>query len=82
MAADCAPSFFQIAMDRSVRGRAFRIAAVVGTVLALINHGDRLLAMDLDGEAILKICLTFLVPYCVSTYSSVLAVRERMQSLS
>lgn len=69
-------------MDRSVRIRAFRIALIVGCVLALINHGDRLLAMDLDTASGLKICLTFCVPYCVSTYSSVQAVRDRLQMLS
>lgn len=55
---------------------------MVGCVLALINHGDRLLTLSLDGTSIAKISLTFLVPYCVSTYSSVQAVRERLQSLS
>lgn len=76
------PTFFQIAVDRSVRRRAFRIALVVGCVLALINHGERLVTMSLDGVSVAKIGLSFLVPYCVSTYSSVLAVRERVQALS
>lgn len=75
-------SFFQIALDRSVRLRALKIALVVGSILAVINHGDRLLGLDLDSQTILKICVTFLVPYCVSTYSSVQAVRERLQVLS
>lgn len=82
MGPEPAPTFVQIAADRSVIRRAFRIALVVGCVLALINHGDRLLTLSLDGTSIAKIGLTFLVPYCVSTYSSVQAVRERLQSLS
>ena len=75
------PSFLTIAMERSVRKRAARIALIVGTVLALINHWDRLLNANVDGMTLLKILLTFLVPYSVSTYSAVLAVREGQQKL-
>lgn len=73
------PSFLSLASEKSVRARATKIALIVGSILALINHGDRLVAMSLDGTAVLKIVLTFLVPYCVSTYSSVQAMRERMR---
>jgi hypothetical protein len=76
---DTPPAFWAIATERSVVIRAARIALVVGVVLALINHGHRLIAGALDGAALARIGLTFLVPYCVSTYSSVLAVRDRMQ---
>lgn len=49
--------------------RSVVVAAVVGTVLNLINQGDALL----DGGSInwLKIALTYAVPYCVSTYGAV-----------
>jgi hypothetical protein len=70
-----------IALDKTVRQRAFRITLIVGCVLALINHGDRLLTLDIDMTSILKIGVTFLVPYGVSTYSSVQAVRDRLQTL-
>mmetsp|Transcript_23296 Transcript_23296/g.40366 ORF Transcript_23296/g.40366 Transcript_23296/m.40366 type:complete len:83 (-) Transcript_23296:1970-2218(-) len=75
------PSFWQIATDRSVTLRALRIALIVGTVIALINHGDRMMMGGMDMIAWLKCALTFLVPYSVSTYSSVMAVRDRLQSL-
>lgn len=81
MQAEIHPGFFEIALERSVRRRALRIAAVVGCVIAVINHGDHLLSMTLQGTDLLKIAVTFLVPYCVSTYSSVQAVRDRKQSL-
>lgn len=73
--------FFAIATKRTVAVRAVRVASVVGVVLAFLNHGDRLISGQLDMATCLKIALTFLVPYCVSTYSSVLAVRERMQTV-
>ncbi|WP_282027033.1 nitrate/nitrite transporter NrtS [Limimaricola cinnabarinus] len=73
------PTFRAVATERSVVVRAARIALVVGIVLAGINHGHRLISSEIDGATLARICLTFLVPYCVSTYSSVLAVRDRMQ---
>ena len=73
--------FFAIATTRRVAVRAVRVASVVGVVLAILNHGDRLVSGEVDVATSLKIGLTFLVPYCVSTYSSVRAVHERMQTV-
>lgn len=75
------PTAWQIATDGTVMKRATKIALVVGIVIAVINHGDRMAAGQMDASAWLKCALTFLVPYSVSTYSSVMAVRERLQSL-
>ncbi|MGX9354002.1 nitrate/nitrite transporter NrtS [Roseobacteraceae bacterium S113] len=82
MGAERGPTLLKIAADRSVRRPAFRIALVVGCVFAPINHGDRLLTLNLDGMSIETIALTFFIPCCVSTCSSVLAVRERLPVLS
>lgn len=46
-------------------------AVVVGTVLVAINHGDALLRGELDGLRLLRMGLTVMVPYVVSTLSSV-----------
>jgi len=49
--------------------RSFWVAVAVGTILNLINQGDRLLAgQPLD---IAKLVLTYLVPYFVATYGAV-----------
>ncbi|MGR3839911.1 MAG: nitrate/nitrite transporter NrtS [Cognatishimia sp.] len=72
------PGFFALATRRPVMRRASRIALVVGTILAIINHGDRLISGDITGDVIMKICMTYLVPYCVSTYAAVLTIRERI----
>jgi hypothetical protein len=40
----------------------------------LINHGDVILSNGLSIKEFIKITLTYLVPYCVSTYSSAEAV--------
>ncbi len=57
--------------------RSLKVSLVVGTLLALINHGDRLLDMSFDVEAIVKIALTYLVPFSVSTWASVQTARSQ-----
>ena len=51
------------------------MAIVVGTILVVINHGDALARGDVTVGRWLRIVLTVVVPYCVSTYSSVSAIR-------
>ena len=45
------------------------VAVIIGTILNLINQGDALF----QGEHLnlLKIALTYAVPYCVATYGAV-----------
>jgi len=74
-------SFLSLATQPSVVKRAVKIAFIVGIVLAAINHGDKVMAGALTTSIVVKILLTFLVPYSVSTYSSVLAIREKSQFL-
>ncbi|MCB1908328.1 MAG: nitrate/nitrite transporter NrtS [Rhodocyclaceae bacterium] len=52
-----------------------RIALLVGTMLNLINQGDRLLGtMPVEWGRVL---LNFLVPFCVASASAALNARER-----
>jgi hypothetical protein len=60
---------WQFATNRGVARRSLIVAAVVGTLLNLINQGDALLGADTINW--LKICLTYVVPYCVSTYGAI-----------
>ena len=69
------PRAWAIAFEARVVRRALAFALVVGSVLIAINHGDALLAGDVGARRWLKMGLTVLVPYVVSTWSSVLAVR-------
>jgi hypothetical protein len=64
------------AFEASVRKRALRVAAIVGSVLLAINHGDAILHGDISLDRVLRMILTMLVPYVVSTVSSVGAIRE------
>jgi len=45
-----------------------------GAVLIAINHGDALLRGELDPLRLVRMGLTVIVPYCVSTASSVQAL--------
>jgi len=56
--------------------RSLRVALVVGSVLALINYTDRALTASLGTADWIKIGLTYLVPYGVSTYAAVDALRQ------
>ncbi|HVP28803.1 MAG TPA: nitrate/nitrite transporter NrtS [Myxococcota bacterium] len=69
-------SFLALALRRDVVRRALRIALVVGCVLVTINHGDRLVAGAVTPTSVLQMGLTVVVPYVVSTVSSVGALRE------
>ncbi len=69
-------------VKRSVVCRAAIIALIVGQILAVINHGDKILAGTLTSGDLVKIALTFAVPYTVSTISSVLALREQRRLLA
>ena len=67
-------SWFTLASERGVVARSVRVSLVVGTLLALINHGDKLLGPGLGAVDAGKIALTYLVPYAVATWSAVQTV--------
>ena len=72
--------FLDLALSKTVAIPALKISLLVGTVLALINHGSSFLEMDLGAERLTQIALTYLVPYCVSTYSSVRAIQAHARA--
>jgi hypothetical protein len=67
-------SWLDVALGADVVGRSLKVAAIVGTILALINYWDRLIPYSLDLNAWVKIAMTYCVPYCVSSYGSVSAI--------
>ncbi len=70
-----AKDWLKLALRRDIVSRSVRVGLVVGTLLAVINHGDRLLSADVDSNMLLKIILTYLVPFSVSTWASVQTAR-------
>ena len=74
------PGWLELATSGPVVGRALLYLVVVGSLLVAINHGDALLRGEIDGNRWVKIVLTPLVPYLVSTFSSVSAMRARAEA--
>jgi hypothetical protein len=76
-------SFFALALMPSVRSRALMVGLVVGTILALINHADAAINGTFGTKNAIQVATTYFVPYAVSTYSSVRAMKanpKRTQS--
>ena len=69
-------AWLAVAARRDIVSRAIKVGAIVGTILMAINQGDVLLQGNITAETVAKILLTYCVPYCVSTYASVEAVRS------
>lgn len=67
-------AWLKIAMRRDVLARGLKVGLIVGTILTAINQGDLILAGTLSAEIAWKIPLTYLVPFCVSTYAAVSAI--------
>ncbi len=55
--------------------RALLFALVVGAILIAINHGAAIVRGEVGAGRLVQMGLTVLVPYTVSTLSSVLAMR-------
>ncbi|TQV74530.1 hypothetical protein FKG94_16070 [Exilibacterium tricleocarpae] len=53
-----------------------RVAALVGTLLAAINYGDRLVAGTMGSGDWIRL-LTYVVPFAVSLYSADKALRHQ-----
>jgi hypothetical protein len=56
--------------NRQILKTSLKTALVVGTILGLINHFESILRLSLNPTEILQILVTFLVPFCVATYSA------------
>lgn len=69
------PGRLEVARRPRVVRRALKYMVVVGAILITINHGDAIARGELTTPRLLRMLLTCLVPYCVSTLSSVEAVR-------
>lgn len=56
--------------------KAVVVAGVIGTVLTLINQGDFLVTGQFGKVGLMKMLLTYSVPFCVSVYSVLAVNRE------
>ena len=64
---------WRIFTGRNIQLRSLKVAVVVGSVLNVINQGAEILRFDAN---LIKIALTFCVPYCVPSYGAVTALLD------
>ncbi len=69
-------NWMRLAFSGPVFWRAVKVAVLVGPILVAVNQGDVILQGGLNVICLLKIGLTFIVPYFVSTFSSVAALKD------
>ncbi len=69
-------TFLEVALRPAVVRRGLWYALIVGAILIFINHGDAIIAGDVTTGRLAKMGLTVIVPYLVSTFSSVGAIRS------
>jgi len=69
-------SFLKHALDGVCVRRSLKVALVVGTILALINHYNALLCRTVTATDIVQIAITYLVPYSVATFGSAMQARH------
>jgi hypothetical protein len=64
-------AFLSAATDKGTVVTSIKVALVVGTILALINYGDRVfIRHDMRLLDWIKLSITYVVPYCVATYGA------------
>ncbi len=66
--------WLHIASRKPILTRGLKYAIVIGSILIIINHGNAIVAGTVDSTRAIQMILTLLVPYCVSTASSVGAI--------
>ena len=70
-------SLITYCLERDTLLFSLKMALVVGTLLAVINHGQALLTGHFTPGELLPACLTYCVPFAVSMYSQVQGKRQR-----
>ena len=68
--------YCEISTSRSVVKRAIKVALLVGTTLNIINQGEAFLSLEIANINFIKLCLTYVVPYSVTTYTAVVMKLE------
>jgi hypothetical protein len=72
--------YFHLAIERNTFIRAVRVGIIVGIVLNLINNPGLIYLHSFNNVSYGRVILTFLVPYFVSTYSSVMSNSQLKQN--
>ena len=71
--------WLHIASRKPIVMRGCKYGLVVGSILIIINHGNTIVDGTVDTTRVVQMLLTLLVPYCVSTASSVGAIIDHRE---
>lgn len=77
-----ATKWLRLATRWSVLLRSLSTCLIVGTILVLINQGPALAAGTMGPPNLVQILLTYLVPFLVSTASTVAAISDGDSAVS
>jgi hypothetical protein len=64
-------SFWYHARNPEILKTSAKTALLVGTIYALINYFESIFAMSLNSTQIIKIVVSYFVPFSVATYAAV-----------
>ncbi|MFT7004234.1 MAG: hypothetical protein ACJAWW_001591 [Sulfurimonas sp.] len=62
--------YCEVAISSNVVKRALKVSFIVGTILNLINQSEAIISLDLENINLIKVLLTYFVPYSVTTYTA------------
>ena len=66
----------ELAFGHGTPVKAFITALLVGTILTAINHGDQIINGEFPHFA--KIAMTYIVPYIVTTWGSIIGKKSKL----
>ena len=69
--------FVAYCLERPTLLFSIKMALVVGTLLAVINHGQAMFTGHFTSDRLLPMLLTYCVPFAVAMYSQVQGKRQR-----
>ena len=72
------PTFFEKAFRGGAPLKVLLTASVVGTILIIINHGDVIIHGEFPN--ILKVMLTYCVPFLVTIWGAVLVKKYQLEN--
>jgi hypothetical protein len=64
-------------LDRATLLFSIKMALIVGTLLAVINHGQAIVTGHFTSDRLLPMLLTYCVPFSVAMYSHIQGKRQR-----
>jgi hypothetical protein len=64
-------------LERSTLLFSIKMALVIGTLLAVINHGQAIVTGHFTSDRLLPLLLTYGVPFAVAMYSQIQGKRQR-----